>query len=121
MAHAGGACVHEFPFSADRAKAWCLLLHAEASFSHGGQGLVPPYTRGVVSLSLTGGQGESLVHPYTRESVSLSLSRSLSAQPEPFLSLKSLAGNYELSDLSQVTPQRRSHVELKRALVLDPA
>jgi len=36
-----------------RAKAWCLLIHAEASLSHGGQGekLVSPYTRGSVSLS----------------------------------------------------------------------
>ena len=36
-----------------RANAWCSLIHAEASLSHGGQGesLVPPYTRGSVSLS----------------------------------------------------------------------
>ena len=75
-----------------RAKAWCLLIHAEASLSHGdkGESLVPPYTCGSVSLSLTGarakawcllihaeaslshgGQGESLVPPYTRGSVSL--------------------------------------------------
>ena len=39
-----------------RAKAWCLLTHAEASLSlsHGVQGesLVPPHARGSVSLSL---------------------------------------------------------------------
>ena len=36
-----------------RAKAWVLLIHAEASLTHGGQGesMVPPYTRGSVSLS----------------------------------------------------------------------
>jgi len=42
---------------------------------HGGQGesLVPPYTRGSVSLALShGGQGESLEPPYTRGSFSLS-------------------------------------------------
>ena len=33
----------------------CLLIHAEASFSRGGQGesMVPPYPRGSVSLSLS--------------------------------------------------------------------
>ena len=38
----------------DRAKGWCLLVHEEACLSHGGQGesLVPPYTRGSVSLCL---------------------------------------------------------------------
>ena len=38
------------------AKAWCLLLiHAEASLSHGGLGdsLVPPYTRRIVALSVS--------------------------------------------------------------------
>jgi hypothetical protein len=37
-----------------KAKAWCLLIHAEASLSHEGHGesLVPPYTRGSVSLYL---------------------------------------------------------------------
>jgi len=36
-----------------RAKAWCLLTHAEACSSHGeyGDGLVPPDTRRSVSLS----------------------------------------------------------------------
>jgi hypothetical protein len=35
-----------------RAKAWCLLVHAEASLSLSGQGesLVPLYTRGSISL-----------------------------------------------------------------------
>ena len=35
------------------ARAWCVLIHAEASPSHGGQGesLVPPHTRGSVPLS----------------------------------------------------------------------
>jgi len=36
-----------------RTKACCLVIHAEASLSHGGQGetLVPPHTRGSVSLA----------------------------------------------------------------------
>ena len=70
------------------AKAWCLLTHAAAFPSHGGQGepgaslnlplrlchrgqdesLVPPYTRGRVPLT---GMGQSLVPPYTRGRVSL--------------------------------------------------
>ena len=60
-----------------RAKAWCLLIHAEASLSLSrGPGRKPGaslYTRKRLSLS-HGGQGESLVPPYTRGSVSLSLS-----------------------------------------------
>ena len=43
------------PYTGGRAKAWCLLIHAEASFSHGAQGEsleVPPYTRGIVFLSV---------------------------------------------------------------------
>jgi len=37
-----------------RAKAWCLLIHAEASLtlSHGVQSLAPPYTGGSVPLAL---------------------------------------------------------------------
>jgi hypothetical protein len=43
-----------------RAKAWCLLTHAEAFLSHGGQGgesLVPPCTRGSIPVSLSTSQG----------------------------------------------------------------
>ena len=36
-----------------RAKAWCLFIHAEASLSHGVECLVPPHTRGSVSLALS--------------------------------------------------------------------
>ena len=41
-----------------RAKAWCLRMHEEASFPHGGQGesLIPPYTCGSVSLSRGAGR-----------------------------------------------------------------
>ena len=47
-----------------RANAWCLLIHAEAPLSHGGQGesLVPPITRGSISIS-HGGQGINLRRP----------------------------------------------------------
>ena len=43
-----------------RARAWRLLTHAGASLSHGGQGksLVPAYTRG--SVYLTGGGARAL-------------------------------------------------------------
>jgi len=65
-------------------KAWCLLTHAEASppISHRGQGdsLVPPYTRGNVSLFPSQrheGHGESLMPVHTRGSVSLFLARRL--------------------------------------------
>jgi len=67
-----------------RAKAWCLLIRAEASYSlslsHGGQGesLVPPYTiytrKHLSNGGLPAGQGGSLVPPHTRGSVSRSLS-----------------------------------------------
>ena len=42
-------------FTRGRVKAWCLLIHAEASHSHGGLGktLMPPHSRGSVSLSVS--------------------------------------------------------------------
>ena len=42
-----------FSLTRARARAWCLLIHAEVSLSHGGQGerLMPPYTRGRFSLT----------------------------------------------------------------------
>jgi len=122
------------------AKAWCLLTHAAAFPSHGGKGepgaslnlplrlchrgqdesLVPPYTRGRVSLtgdrakawclpthaaaSLSRGPSESLVPPYTRRSVSLSITGSrakawcllyIHAEASPSLPLSLLGGQGE--------------------------
>ena len=58
-----------------RAKAWRLLLiHAEASLSHGGQGesLVPPsYTRGSVSLPRGAGRKPGASFLYTWKRLSL--------------------------------------------------
>ena len=57
-----------------RAKAWCLIIYAEASLSHSGQGesLVPPSTRGSVSLSLShGGRAKAWCFLKTRKRVSL--------------------------------------------------
>ena len=58
-----------------RAKAWCLLSHADSSLCHGGPGesMVPPYTRASVSRSLAGGRANAwclLIH--TESSLSLS-------------------------------------------------
>ena len=66
-----------------RAKAWCLRMHGGVSLSHGGQGesLVPPYTRGSVSLSRGAGRRHASV--YTRKR--LSHSDSLTAS-SPFIS-----------------------------------
>ena len=59
-----------------KAKAWCLRIHAEASLSHGGQGesLVPPYTRGSVSLS-RGQRRKPGASSYTRKRLSLTGAR----------------------------------------------
>jgi hypothetical protein len=87
---------HSFQMMVAGAKAWCLRTRAEASLSphlsitcsHGGQGegLVPPYTRGSVSLCislylfLSRGPGRmpgASVHTRNRLSLHISLSLSL--------------------------------------------
>ena len=113
------------------AKAWCLLTHAAAFPSHGGQGepgaslnlplrlchrgqdesLVPPYTRGRVPLT---GMGQSLVPPYTRGRVSLT-----GAKRKPSASLyspKRLSLYHGIQGQSLVPPYSRGSISLSPSL-----